>query len=127
MEKKKIANKVKRDMLEEKLERLDLIFTKYVELKLPLEILRNLWLYKFIRRKNNLIGPLNNQILSPYLQFNLYFDEKKARKETLKIYMKKCMFVIGHVLYLSSIAYYDSFLYDIVMNNWLEEIMRTKY
>ncbi|KAN0036273.1 hypothetical protein ACTA71_002915 [Dictyostelium dimigraforme] len=121
------AHIVRIEMFEEKIDRLDLIFTKYVEYKFPLYLLGKLWLYKFVRRKFNLIGPLNEQFLSPYLQFNLYFDKSKARKETFKVYLGKIGFVLLHVCYLSCIAYYDSFLYAKVMNEWLEEVMRTRY
>ncbi|KAM9954806.1 hypothetical protein ACTFIR_012881 [Dictyostelium discoideum] len=121
------AHIVRIEMFEEKIDRLDLIFTKYVEYKFPLYLLGKLWLYKFIRRKFNLIGPLNEQFLSPYLQFNLYFDKSKARKETFKVYLGKIGFALLHVFYLSCIAYYDSFLYAKVMNDWLEEVMRTRY
>nr|YP_010191908.1 ribosomal protein S11 [Dictyostelium intermedium]DAZ85370.1 TPA_asm: ribosomal protein S11 [Dictyostelium intermedium] len=127
MEKKKIADNIRVEMMLEKVERIDLIFCKYVEYRFPIYILKKLWLYKFIRRKYDLIGPLNNQILSPYLKFNLFFDESKARRETLKVYIRKVLFVLGHILYLSCIAYYDSFLYEKVMYDWLEEIMRTRY
>ncbi|KAN0055621.1 hypothetical protein ACTA71_004295, partial [Dictyostelium dimigraforme] len=108
---KRTAHRVRQEMLEEKLERLDLIFVKYVEYKLPLNLLGKLWFYKFIRRKFNLMGPLNEQILSPYLRFNLYFNKTKARQETFKVYLGKLGFVLLHVFYLGCIAYYDSFLH----------------
>lgn len=127
MEKKKIAERVRFETFMEKDERMDLIFTKYVEYKYPLKILGQLWGYKFIRRKLNSIGSLNNRILNPYLKFNLFFDKDKAKIETMKIYLKRILFIIMHVVYLSSIAYYDSFLYDLTINTWLEELMKTKY
>lgn len=127
MEKKKIAERIRLEIFMEKEERMDLIFTKYVEYKYPLDILAHLWCYKFIRRKLNIVGQLNNRIFNPYLALNLLFNKQQAKKETIKIYFKRILFILMHIVYLSSIAYYDSFLYDIVMNNWLEEIMRTKY
>jgi len=127
MEKKKIAERIRFETFMEKNERMDLIFTKYVEYKYPLKILGQLWGYKFIRRKLNIIGSLNNRILNPYLKFNLFFDKDKAKIETMKIYSKRVLFIIMHVMYLSSIAYYDSFLYELAINNWLEELMKTKY
>ena len=127
MEKKKIAERIRFEIFMEKDERMDLIFTKYVEYKYPLKILGQLWGYKFIRRKLNIIGSLNNRILNPYLKFNLFFDKDKAKIETMKIYSKRVLFIIMHVMYLSSIAYYDSFLYELAINNWLEELMKTKY
>jgi hypothetical protein len=128
MEKKKLAERIRFEVALEKEERMELIFTKYVEYKYPLKILSQLWIYKFIRRKINSIGPLNNRLLNPYLQFNAELIEKKeARIKTLKIYVNRILFVLMHIAYLSLIAYYDSFLYDKVMYDWLEEIMKTKY
>jgi hypothetical protein len=127
MEKKKIAERIRFETLKEKEDRMDLIFTKYVEYKYPLKILAQLWVYKFSRRKINLVGSLNNKILNPYLKLNLLFNKEKARQETSKIYVAKVLFIITHITYLSIIAYYDSFLYDKVMHDWLEQIMKTKY
>jgi hypothetical protein len=127
MEKKKIAERIRIETLKEKEDRMDLIFTKYVEYTYPLKILAQLWIYKFSRRNVNVIGSLNNKILNPYLKFNLLFNKKNAKLATNKIYLTKILFVATHITYLSLIAYYDSFLYDKVMNDWLEQIMKTKY